>query len=575
MSVSPVRRLLLCTAGHVGHGKTSLVRALTGVDIDQSAVEKATGHSNDVGRARLDLGDVQVDIIDPTQHERWIECMLAYAKDIDVAMLVVAADDAILPQTREHVSVLQLLGIEQGLIVMTSTDRVERDWCDIVEDDIVTLVKGTFLQGAPIVRMAVAPTGSSTDREALKSAMRHVCADIQPRTATGARRLPEVCMADGLKPSRLLVAELRCAAGDNPRAIKHCERYRLHLGMREVVARVLLLEGTTVPAGGTALAVLICAEPVAVTCGQPLLLRLESPPVTVGGGQVLQPAPRRPVRRRQWSAARKEMLLALRSLESRQRAQAAIYFFGAQEWSVPELCRDANLQPEQATAIAQDLQSDGTLLHVQAAAARTNPVHRVVLEEIENQVIAALRSLHAGHPGEPAFSRAAVIAAVPRSGSAAMLDSVLDRLIRHGRIGGDEQRVMLTADAPKLSPRQIAARQRLLSAYAEAGLAPPMPSDLAEELGVSAADVRQLLSLCVAQKLLVHLGTGWYLTTAAEAQMRRQAAAALHANPAGVTLGQLRDALGTTRKYALPFAEYLDRVGVTKRIGDVRVSASR
>src|SRR5438093_1817542 len=145
------RDLILGTAGHIDHGKTSLVKALTGIDCDRLPEEKARGITIDIGFATLDLGEFRLGIVDVPGHERFIKNMLAGATGIDLAALVVAADDSVMPQTREHLEILRLLGLRHGLISLTKSDLVDETTREVVELEIRDLVQGTFLEDAPLV----------------------------------------------------------------------------------------------------------------------------------------------------------------------------------------------------------------------------------------------------------------------------------------------------------------------------------------------------------------------------------------------------------------------------------------
>src|SRR5213078_1153935 len=146
------RDLILGTAGHIGHGKTSLVKALTGIDCDRLPEEKKRGITIDIGFASLDLGAYRLGIVDVPGHERFIKNMLAGATGIDLAVLVVAADDSIMPQTREHLEILRLLGLKHGVIALTKADLMDETTREVVELEIRDLVQGTFLESAPPVR---------------------------------------------------------------------------------------------------------------------------------------------------------------------------------------------------------------------------------------------------------------------------------------------------------------------------------------------------------------------------------------------------------------------------------------
>ena len=160
--------LILGTAGHIDHGKTSLIKALTGVDTDRLPEEKKRGITIELGFAELDLGSYRLGIVDVPGHERFVRQMLAGATSIDLALLVVAADDSVKPQTREHLEVLRLLDLPAGVIALTKCDMSDVEWIDLVEDEVRELVADTFLAEAPIVRTSAA---SGEGLEALKDAL--------------------------------------------------------------------------------------------------------------------------------------------------------------------------------------------------------------------------------------------------------------------------------------------------------------------------------------------------------------------------------------------------------------------
>src|ERR1700756_3564337 len=172
------RDLILGTAGHIDHGKTTLVKALTGIDCDRLPEEKKRGITIDIGFAALDLGDYRLGIVDVPGHERFIKNMLAGATGIDLALLVVAADDSVMPQTREHVEILRLLGLRHGLIALTKCDLVDETTREVVEMEVRDLVQGTFLEKVPIIRTS-AQSGQGMPE--LKAAIAEVCRHVEAR----------------------------------------------------------------------------------------------------------------------------------------------------------------------------------------------------------------------------------------------------------------------------------------------------------------------------------------------------------------------------------------------------------
>src|SRR3954463_11145687 len=164
-----MRSVIVGTAGHIDHGKTTLVRALTGVDADRLPEEKRRGITIDLGFAELDLGDVRVGFVDVPGHERFVKNMLAGAHGIDLVALVIAADEGVMPQTREHFDICRLLGVRAGLVVLTKIDIVDEELLMLVRAEAEELVKGSFLEDAPVLSVS-ARTGEGI--EELKAALR-------------------------------------------------------------------------------------------------------------------------------------------------------------------------------------------------------------------------------------------------------------------------------------------------------------------------------------------------------------------------------------------------------------------
>ncbi|HEX8115448.1 MAG TPA: GTP-binding protein, partial [Kofleriaceae bacterium] len=174
--------MVLGTAGHIDHGKTSLVRALTGIDTDRLPVEKARGITTELGFARLDLGDRRIAVVDVPGHERFVKSMVAGATGLDLVCLVIAADEGVMPQTREHLDICELLGVRRGLVALTKRDLVDDEWLAMVTADVAAEVAGTFLAGAPVVACS---TRSGAGMDELRAAIAAAVDQVPPREATG------------------------------------------------------------------------------------------------------------------------------------------------------------------------------------------------------------------------------------------------------------------------------------------------------------------------------------------------------------------------------------------------------
>ena len=168
--------MIVGTAGHIDHGKTALVRALTGIDTDRLPEEKRRGITIDLGFAPLDLPNVGVaGVVDVPGHEAFVRTMLAGATGIDLALLVIAADEGVMPQTREHLAILGLLGIRGGVVALTKSDLVEPDWLDLVRLDVADVLAGTAMADAPMVATSIV-TGAGLP--ALREALAAAAADV-------------------------------------------------------------------------------------------------------------------------------------------------------------------------------------------------------------------------------------------------------------------------------------------------------------------------------------------------------------------------------------------------------------
>ncbi len=183
-----MKQIILGTAGHIDHGKTSLIRAMTGIDTDRLKEEKARGITIELGFANMILpGGQPLGIVDVPGHERFVKNMVAGATGIDLVMMVIAADEGVMPQTREHMEICSLLGIQHGLVALTKKDMVDEEWLELATDDVTTFTQGTFLEDAPIIPVSSA---DGSGLEALAAALEKIAANLPERSDSGFFRLP-------------------------------------------------------------------------------------------------------------------------------------------------------------------------------------------------------------------------------------------------------------------------------------------------------------------------------------------------------------------------------------------------
>jgi selenocysteine-specific elongation factor len=648
------RDLILGTAGHIDHGKTSLVRALTGIDCDRLPEEKARGITIDIGFAHLDLGGARLGVVDVPGHERFVKNMLAGATGIDLALFVVAADDSVMPQTREHLEILKLLGVRRGVIALTKADLVDETVCEVVALEIRELVKDSFLADAPII-----PTSASTGLgiAALKGALAAACAAVAERGGADWFRLPidrsfvvqghgtvitgsvvsgaaavgdevEWHRADGttepvrvrglnnhgspaaevrrgqraavnlagvphdqirrgqeiarpgyLVPTRVLTVRLSATAeplrrtGDATAAhgpfhpINHRLPVRVHVGTAEVMGTVSLLDSDALKPGERGLAQLFLAEPVTAVWGQPVVLRDSSAENTLGGGPVVQPTATK-VRRRHIEAI--EQIERLWSEVSETRALAVAWFAGFRGFPPTDLVREAGIPPDRVGALVSQLVAGGKLADLALASNRRVLVHADRVAELEGRILDVVAALHAEHPLMTNHDRQKALARLEYVGDEQLLQAVTDRLLGAKKLVGDARRVARADFKPKLSANQRKLKDKIVDAHAAAGFAPPEPKEFVNQAAGNAAALKDIFEVACAEGFLVRVTDEIFLSAEAEAEMRRRVTERLR-NAPGATVAEIRDLLGTTRKYAIPVCEYLDRVGLTRREGDLRV----
>lgn len=630
------RDLILGTAGHIDHGKTSLVKALTGTDCDRLPEEKARGITIDIGFARLDLDGYRIGIVDCPGHERFIKNMLAGATGIDMALLIVAADDSVMPQTREHLEILRLLGLKHGVIALTKADLVDETTREVAKLDIRELVKDTFLADAPIIPTS-AITGLGIDE--LRAAIASQCEKVVQReesdwfrlaidrsfvvqghgtVVTGSVTSGKVKVGDELEwlprrekvrvrslhshdqpaeevhhgqraainlagvahdqvargqevatpgyliPSKVLTVRLQTLASHR-RPIKHRLQLRLHIGTAESMATISLLDCDHVGADGWALAQLFLDNPVTAVWGQPFVLRDSSAEHTLGGGQVLQPVAEKIRRRHIVTLERVENLW---SEDALVRAESVAWFSGFAGTSVADFVRGAGVRPNEVDGLVERLKESSKLVEL-TAGTRKLLIHSDRVAEIETRLIDVLGTLHTQHPLLTTHDRPSVLSHLAYINDEGLLQAIADRLIKIKKLVGDSRRLARADFKPKLSANQRKLKDQIVETTRAAGYQPPDPSSFAAGAGGNAASLKDIYEVAIAEGLLVRVTNEIYLHADMAEQMRTRLKAKL-ANGVGATVAEIRDLLGTTRKYAIPLCEYLDRIGITRRDGDLR-----
>ncbi|HEY2433016.1 MAG TPA: selenocysteine-specific translation elongation factor [Vicinamibacterales bacterium] len=609
--------VVIGTAGHIDHGKSSLVLALTGTDPDRLKEEKARGITIDLGFAHASVGNVDLAFVDVPGHERFVKNMLAGVGGIDAVLLVVAADESVMPQTREHFAICRLLRIPCGVIAVTKTDLVDADTLAVTQMEARELVAGSQLADAPIVAVS-ARTGEGLD------ALRAALADLAPASAGrpphGAPRLPIdrvfsmrgfgtvvtgtltsgtlradddlVVLPDGrrVKVRGLQVhgaPETRAEAGrrvavnlggvevsdlargdtltieggfevtrrfdarvellEDARRLRHGGRVRFHQGTAELLARVGLADVTELRAGEGAFARIRLEASAVLARGDRFVLRQYSPPLTIGGGIVLDPQPSRTPIRTAPALARFKRLAASDS-------DAAMAF--VEEARTRGIERAALLRRAGALP-AGEVVTVGSALFAAP-----------VVADLEARLLAALDSYHGAHPLADGMPREEARERIFGAAPAALFDEVVQRLGKAGRLAGRD-RLALPGRGVTLSDEEGKAQTAIAGVFRAAGLAPPDLAAAAASAQVTGAVADRVAKLLLRQKTLVRIET---MLFHAEALDRlKQDVTGLKGSRATVDVAAFKERFGVTRKFAIPLLEWLDRERITRRVGDARV----
>ncbi len=630
--------MIIGTAGHVDHGKTTLIRALTGEDTDRLPEEKRRGISIDLGFARFVLpSGREAGVVDVPGHERFIRNMVAGVVGMDLVLLVVAADEGVMPQTREHLDILDLLGVQAGIVVITKKDLVEPEWLDLVRDEVRQALRGTFLADAPMVAVS-SVTGEGL--EELKQAIDRMVPAVRPRDEEGFTRLPvdrvftvagfgtvvtgtllsgtvapedrleilparrevrvrqvqvhgravaratagqrvalnlvgvergEVERGDvlatpgSLAPAATFAARLRLLSSA-PRPLRNEERVRLHVGTAEVLGRVLLLDREELQPGETAFMQFKAEQPVTVARGDRYIIRTYSPMVTVGGGEVAEAG-------RRFKRYNPAGLAELETLAVGDRTAVLLHVLGqGLPLTAEEVARRVGapwpaLAPEVASlATAGRIVLLGGELLMSAAS----------YGEMAERVQAFLADFHSRHPLRRGAPREVLRAALWPGLGVKAANALLERLEADGLVRLEQDVAALPGRLPELGAAEAAARDALEAAYRQGWLAPPEQEEALQMVqgSVGPETAREIFNLLVERGVLVKVDGGLYFhREALDAAMAAVRARLLEKG--SMTMAEMRDLLGTTRKYAVPLGEYFDRIRLTRRVGDERCLAQR
>ena len=625
-----MKNIIIGTAGHVDHGKTALIKALTGIETDRIKEEKKRGITIELGFAYLDLPDGEkAGIIDVPGHEKFVKNMLAGAGGIDLALLVVAADEGFMPQTREHLGILSLLNISEGIIVVTKKDMVDEDWLEIVCDEVRQEVQGSFLENAQIIpvssytgegieqlRQAIftmidqktqiknldVPFRIPVDRifsvegfgtvitgtliegtmkvgdpvtvypSRIESRIRNlqvhsqnvqeayagqrVAVNLAGLKKTDLNKGDVIAVPDSMHTTMMIDIHLTVLK-DCDREIRNATRLHLYHGARDILCKIVLLDRDSVGAGESCYAQLRLEEEIAVKTGDRFVLRFYSPVETIGGGVILDS---NPFKHKRNDATVLESLKLKEGGSDREKISAALRDYSARFETLDFLQIQTGIPKEQFDQQINKLIKDKVAFRVSDNVV----IHTDYLNRLKDSAVKLLESYHKENPLREGMKKDEFRNKLIKYEGISVVDKITDSLVNRKVLKYVNNCVAL-AD---FEVQQDNNQQEIENAFLQGGFSPESPDQIAARFP-KVKNFKQVLEslvntgklVRVEEKILLH--ADYYnkaLTLAKE-----------HVDQNGqITLAEMRDLMGASRKFAVAVLEYWDKRGITKKVGDAR-----
>ena len=614
------------TAGHVDHGKSTLVKAMTDIDPDRFPEEKAREMTIDLGFAWMTLPSGRdVSIVDVPGHERFIKNMLAGVGAIDLALLIVAADESVMPQTREHLAILDILQITRGLVVITKTDLVDLELVELVKAEVEDTLQGTSFENCPMIGVS-AYTGDGMDE--LKANIDSILDETDARKDLGRPRLPidrcftisgfgtvvtgtlidgtltvgqeielagsghrarvrglqshktkvdatdpgvrlavnlsglstdevergEILTIPGwLKPTRRVDARLRMVK-NAPNPLKHNQGVTFHLFTSEASARIRLLDSNGLVAGQEGWVQILLEEPLPVVKGDFFVIR--SSEDTLGGGQIVDPSPRRRYRRFDDDVVERMMTLD-------QGTGQDIIISVAEQWGpcdLTTLSQRTNLSREEVSERVAELTEDGDLISLgefgKDADAVVYPAQGWAI--LKSKVASALQLYHTQYPLRQGVPTQEIRSRLDLSQP--VYQRVLVRLVMEGAVVDERQSLRLPDHEITLTPKMEEEASAYLNSLQKDPYSPPSDQKVSAEL----------LAVLIDQGKIVRVGDGVIFDANVYREMTERIVQHLK-DQGNITVAEARTMFDTSRKYILPLLEHMDQQQITRRTGDERV----
>jgi len=628
-----MKSIIVGTAGHIDHGKTALVKALTGIDADRLEEEKRRGITIDLGFAHMDLptpnGEtLRLGFVDVPGHERFVRNMLAGVGGIDLVLLVIAADEAIKPQTREHFDILKLLGVQRGITVLTKSDAVDEESLDVVRLEVEEFLRGTFLDNPKSIVAVSSLTGAGLDE--LKRAMVAAAGEVQPRDSHAIARLP-IDRVFTMRGFGTVVTGTLVAG-----TIRREDEMEVFPTGRRVRVRGTQVHGQTAEA---AVAGQRTALNLAGTSAEDLSRGMTlAPPATFEATRradvrlrLLSSAPR-PLKDRarvHFHSYTMETVAEVVLQGTKQIAQGEEAFarlklpeaalllpgdrFIIRQFSpvvtigggvvldaapIPRMPGHADFLKTLASGdaeailrariarrhregismsrlVAETGWAKNVIETQMAQALRTGHVVRAgelfldspALEALKSHIMGMAADFHKNNPLVGGISKEELRAQV--NASPEVFETAAVMLVREKKLEVVGDLVRLPGHGVAMRDEEVESKKKIEDAFASAGLKVPALQEVIASLKVDKARAHKIVTLLLRDKVLIKVSDELVFHRGALEELRRQMAA-YKMQSAKIDVAKFKELTGVTRKYAIPLLEYLDRERVTRRVGDIR-----
>jgi selenocysteine-specific elongation factor len=621
--------LTIGTAGHIDHGKTTLIKAITGIETDSLKDEKKRGITINLGFAHLDYEDMTVGFVDVPGHEKFIKNMVAGVTGIDAVMLVISADEGIMPQSIEHFNILELMGLKKGFVVITKTDLVDEELVEVVEEEVKELVQGTFLENCKIIKASsktmvgideikdfIRELASQEDRDLslenprlaidrvfslrgvgtvvtgtlanglldkedtvliypqqISSTIRNLqvfSRDVDrvlagQRTAINLRDLDkkdlnrgdDLALPDTLRLTNQIDCKIEIIESTD-RVIKNNSRLHLHIGTKEVIAKIKILNNTELVGGSSSYARLKIEEDITVKRGDRFILRFYSPLETVGGGVVLDPNPKRKLN---------EIIKEIDFIEEDYNLKSYIEFLLKVENSflkIEEIIKNTVFNYEYIKKVLFELESRD-IVYNYIFGRKIFAIHSQVQEKLNNKILDYLKknekenNISLGIPKEELRNN--IFEGIDKN----IYNEFIDKLVTKNLIKNTNNMITTFNYYPEMNLSQKEKKRELLIKLSNQGKDILNVKEYRESQESS-----NIIDYMIAEEELVEINKDEVILKNNLENIKEKLIKYLKENEK-ITVVDFRDLIESNRKHSIMILEYFDSKNLTKRIEDYRI----